>query len=47
MKRTHLLNPALVAAGLALSLAQPAAAVEDSNFRSDSIMDLYSVCSTP
>lgn len=47
MKRKHLLDPALVAAGLALALAQPAAAVEDSNFRFDSTRDLLDVCSTP
>jgi len=47
MKRTHLLDPALVAAGLALALAQPAGAVEDSNFRFGSTRDLLAVCSTP
>lgn len=47
MKRTHLLDPALVAAGLALALAQSAGAVEDSNFRFDSTRDLLAVCSTP
>ena len=47
MTHTHLLNPALIGAALALAVAQPAAAVDDANFRFDSTMDLFSVCSTP
>ena len=47
MKTTLLLNAAVAAAGLALTLAQPAAAVEDANFRFDTTADLYRVCSVP
>ena len=47
MKLTRALGTTLTAAGLALALAQsqPAAAVENSNFRFDTTMDLYKICS--
>ncbi len=35
----------LAAAGIALAMAQPAAAIQDSNFRFDSTADLVAVCS--
>ena len=37
----------LTAAGILLAMAQPAAAVQESNFRFDSTADLAAVCSTP
>jgi hypothetical protein len=37
----------LTAAGIALAMAQPAAAVQESNFRFDSTADLVAVCSVP
>ncbi len=39
------LNQILTVAGIALAVAQPAAAVQDSNFRFDTTTDLYDVCS--
>ena len=35
----------LAAASIALAAAQPANAVQDSNFRFDTTTDLYNVCS--
>ena len=37
----------LAVAAVALSLGQPAAAVEDSDFRFDTTQDLHAVCSVP
>jgi hypothetical protein len=45
MKAARSLNTALAAVGLAFALAQPAAAVDSSNFRFDTTMDLYNICS--
>jgi hypothetical protein len=44
---TQRLVQALAIAGVALVLAQPAAAVQDSNFRFDTTADLAAVCATP
>ena len=38
---------ALIAMPFALALAQPAAAVEDSDFKFDTTSDLIAICSTP
>jgi len=38
---------ALAVAGFALALAQPAAAIQDSNFSFDTTADLAAVCATP
>ena len=44
---TPRLVQALAVTGLALVLAQPAAAVQDSNFSFDTTADLAAVCATP